>query len=316
MNISRALNTDRILRATTGMSTGRLDSLVEDVDKCLEKEKQLRYERGIKNGERERKSGGGRKGQLETTRDKVFFCLFYFKCYPTFDLLGLIFDLDGSNACRNIHKIIPIIRKALGEAMVLPKRKISTEEELFEMFPEVHDLIIDGTERQIPRPKDKDKQKENYSGKKKRHTKKNTVIVDEGKQIRYLGPTVEGKKHDYGSFKDEFPTQPPPKPPPDTMKPKGDFRFFGDLGYTGIKKDFPWINSIIPWKTPKGGKLTEEEKVVNKLISGVRVRVEHAIGGVKRFGIISGIFRNRTKKLDDDVMEVACGLWNYYLLYP
>jgi len=131
MNISRALNTDRILRATTGMSTGRLDSLVEDVDKCLEKEKQLQYERGIKNGERERKSGGGRKGQLETTRDKVFFCLFYFKCSPTFDLLGLIFDLDGSNACRNIHKIIPIIQKTLGEAMVLPKRKISTAEELF-----------------------------------------------------------------------------------------------------------------------------------------------------------------------------------------
>ncbi|CEG11618.1 hypothetical protein MSIBF_A1540016 [groundwater metagenome] len=91
--------------------------------------------------------------------------------------------------------------------MVLPKRQTHTTEELFELFPVVHDLFIDATERQIPRPKNKHKQKENYSGKKKRHTKKNTIISDENREIRYLGPTVEGKKHDYRTFTDEFPTK-------------------------------------------------------------------------------------------------------------
>ncbi|CEG12812.1 hypothetical protein MSIBF_A2760001 [groundwater metagenome] len=49
------------------------------------------------------------------------------------------------------------------------------------------------------------------------------------------------------------------------------------------------------------------------MISGIRVKVEHAIGGVKRFGIVSNIFRNKTDGLDDKVMEISCGLWNYHL---
>ena len=47
--------------------------------------------------------------------------------------------------------------------MVLPERKISTMEELLEVFPDVRDILIDGTERPIQRPKDNEKQKENYS---------------------------------------------------------------------------------------------------------------------------------------------------------
>ncbi|CEG12115.1 transposase [groundwater metagenome] len=295
--------------------------------KNLKKEKELRYDEDLKEGERERQPGGGRKGNLITVADKLFYILFYFKCYPTFDVIGLMFDLDRSNACRNVHKLIPILNEILKEAMVLPKRQIHTTEELFELFPVVHDLFIDATERQIPRPKNKHKQKENYSGKKKRHTKKNTIISDENREIRYLGPTVEGKKHDYRTFTDEFPTEPPPIPPPETPPLPGDFRFWTDPAYIGIEKDFPWLNVIItsfhseilnkfkmPMKKPKGRDLTQHEKHLNKLISGIRVKVEHAIGGVKRFGIVSNIFRNKTDGLDDKVMEISCGLWNYHLL--
>ena len=307
MNAKRALKNDRLMKGVTGMSVSEFQKLLEDFEKELKKEKQSQYEKELKKGKRKRKPGGGRKGELETVYDKLFFILFYFKCYTTFDVLGFIFDLDKSNANRNVHKLIPILEKTLGEATILPKRKIHTTEELFEMFPEVKDLFIDATERQIPRPKDKDKQKKNYSGKKKRHTKKNTLIADEDRQIRYLGPTVEGKKHDYGGFKDEFDGIPPPKVP-------NDFWIYTDLGYVGIEKDFPWLNVIMPKKKPKGGELTEDEKVVNKWISSVRVKVEHAIGGVKRFRIVSDIFRNKINGLDDKVMEISCGLWNYHLL--
>ncbi len=89
--------------------------------------------------------------------------------------------------------------------MVLPERKISTIEELLEASPGVQDLLIDGTERPIRRPKDNDKQKENYSGKKKMHTRKNIIISDKKKRIGYVSPTMNGKRHDYGMFKEEFP---------------------------------------------------------------------------------------------------------------
>lgn len=308
MKINRALRDNRLMKGLTGMTVPEFNDLEKDFRQELEKEEQSRYRTELKKGKRKRKPGGGRKGELKTVYDKLFSILFYFKCYPTFDLMGFVFDMNRSNACRNVHKLTPLLERTLGEAMVLPKRKIRTTEELFEMFPEVRDLIIDATERSIQRPKDKDEQKENYSGKKKRHTKKNTIVAGEDKEIRYLGPTVEGKKHDYGSFKDEFPTELSGKPPPD------DRRFWTDLGYKGIEEDYPWLNVIQPRKKPRGRNLTEDEKVVNKLISGVRVKVEHAIGGVKRFGIVLDVFRNRRDGFDDKVMVISCGLWNYHLL--
>ena len=45
-----------------------------------------------------RSIGGGRKGSLPTVRDKVIFCLFYLKNYPTFDVLGNLFSLSRSSA--------------------------------------------------------------------------------------------------------------------------------------------------------------------------------------------------------------------------
>ena len=67
--------------------------------------------------------------------------------------------------------------------MVLPKREIHTSKELFKSFPELRNVFVDGTERPTQKPKDKDKQKENYSGKKKRHMRKNIVMSDENKRI-------------------------------------------------------------------------------------------------------------------------------------
>jgi hypothetical protein len=170
---------------------------VESFSEEFQNETWVRYETGVEHGNRERKPGAGRVGNLESYATKLFFTLFYFKCYTTFDTLGFLFDLDRSNANRNIHKFTSILEKALGRKMVLPERKISTMEELLEVFPDVNDLLIDGTERPIQRPKDNDKQKENYSGKKKMHTRKNIIISDKKKRIGYVSPTMNGKRHDY-----------------------------------------------------------------------------------------------------------------------
>ena len=156
MNVHRALGSDRLMKSVTGLSVREYKSLTRDFERELDKAKRLRYEGGLKKGKRERKPGGGRKGRFETAQDKLFYTLFYFKCYPTFDLLGLIFDLNRSNAWRNVRKLTPVLEKALGEKMVLPEREVHTIKELFEAFPDVRDLLADGTERPTQRPKDKE----------------------------------------------------------------------------------------------------------------------------------------------------------------
>ncbi|KAF5427086.1 DDE superfamily endonuclease [Candidatus Methanomarinus sp.] len=307
LNIDRALGDDRLIKAIIGLSASEFNKLIERFMEEFQNEAQARYETGVELGNRERKPGGGRIGNLGSYATKLFFTLFYFKCYPTFDILGFLFDLDRSNAHRNAHKLASILEKALGKEMVLPARKISTVEELLEVFPDVKDLLIDGTERSIQRPKDDEKQKENYSGKKKMHTRKNIIISDKKKRIGYVGPTMNGKRHDYGMFKEEF-------PPPSVVFPGG-MALWMDLGFTGFKKDYPDTLVIMPKKKPKGKELTDDEKAWNRIVSGFRVLVEHAIGGVKRFGIVSDKFRNRKDGFDDKVMVISCGLWNYHLKF-
>ena len=56
---------------------------------------------------------------------------------------------------------------ALEHLGVMPKRKLLTVNDFKALFGEHKDLFIDATEQRIQRPKDKDFQKETYSGKKK-----------------------------------------------------------------------------------------------------------------------------------------------------
>jgi hypothetical protein len=59
------------------------------------------------------------------------------------------------------------------------------------------DGAIDGTERRRQRPVEPTKQREPYSGKKKTHTDKNILLVNESTpKVVYLGPTIAGKTHD------------------------------------------------------------------------------------------------------------------------
>jgi hypothetical protein len=293
------------MRAVSGLSITGFKDLCDKFSKSLQDIKQEQYEREVQAGERKRKLGGGAKGKLRTIQLKLLFILMYFKCYPTMDLMGLFFDLDRSNVKRNVDNLTPALEKALGKSLSLPKRRISILKEFLEIIPEAKDLFVDGTERPIQRPKNQKKQKENYSGKKKAHTKKNIVISDEKNRIGYLGSTRPGKEHDYSLFKGEFDPKTIPK----------DIALWTDKGFSGIKKDYPHAIVVMPKKKPKGKELTDYEREQNKTISGIRILSEHAIGGIKRLRIITDKFRNKKDEFNDKVMYLACGLWNYQLEY-
>jgi hypothetical protein len=56
--------------------------------------------------------------------------------------------------------------------------------------------------------------------------------------------------------------------------------------------------------------LTEKEKANNRKISKVRVRVEHAIAGIKRSRCVKDVLRNTKDGFSDLVMVIACSLPN------
>jgi DDE superfamily endonuclease len=56
--------------------------------------------------------------------------------------------------------------------------------------------------------------------------------------------------------------------------------------------------------------LSAAEKRTNQRISQVRVRVEHALAGVKRSRVVKDVLRSTKEDFSDLVMVLACGLHN------
>ena len=298
LNLQRLMRDDRLLRALTGLNRKAFEELkTAFVQALLEEEVPRRSKKP-----RQREEGAGRKPRLETIEEKLIYILFYFKCYPTFDLAGIIFDLDRSQANRWMHRLQKVLEKALGQKMVLPKRKLTSMEEFIAAFPEVKRVILDGTERPIQRSKDPEKQKPDYSGKKKRHTRTHLGAVAANKKILILSKANHGKDHDKGILNREKWGE----YIPDEVKIQG------DLGFQGLPKER--ANVEIPHKKPKGGELTEKQKEENRELASERVVCEHAFAGVKRYGIATNVYRNRRQDFDDHSMLTAAGLWNFYLM--
>lgn len=173
---------------------------------------------------RKRQSGGGRKGQLGTTEQKLLFSLVYLKTYPLQALLGEMFELSQSCANRWLQRLLPIMKHALDELGVLPSREPEQFAAQEPGHQEPAELIIDGTDRRRQRPKNKAKQVLHYSGKHKTHSDKNIVVVNaKTKRVGYLSQTYAGKVHDKKIVDTE-----PICYPPDTV-------LYKDTGFQGYE---------------------------------------------------------------------------------
>ena len=165
--MSMQIRDDRQMRALTGLSLTQFEILLEPFTMIYTEQQWQAYQDGLAEGTRQRRPGGGRKGALPTMRDKLFFVLYYFKVYPTFDVLGSHFNMARSKANENLHKLVPVLYHTLVHLEVMPHREFTTPDELLEALDGIDTLLIDVTERNHRRPQDDHEQREHYSGKKK-----------------------------------------------------------------------------------------------------------------------------------------------------
>jgi hypothetical protein len=116
------------------------------------------------------------------------------------------------------------------------------------------------------------------------------------RKVICLSGTCEGKKHDKKISDEE-----------NQALPDGSI-LFKDAGFQGYEPAD--IICYQPVRKASGKELPAEDRIFNRMISGVRVIAEHVIAGVKRLHVVSDVFRNRKKDFDDIVTELACGLHN------
>lgn len=291
-NIQKSLNNPRLLKAVLGITAREFQSLLETFSAIF-------YEEQGKK-KRQRAIGGGRIGNIKGVDQKLFYALFYLKVYPTFDVAAFVFNSSKTRTHVWKDMTLPLLEKTLGRKLVLPKRKISTLEEFKRCFPEIADVFLDGTERKIQRPKKPKNNKKNYSGKKKHHSRKNVLMSSEKKKVLYLSPTKPGKMHDKKITDKAGLISCIPE----------DVAIWSDTGFQGIQKQHQ--NVLMPKKKPKGTLLTTEEKAENRTISSIRIVVENAIAGIKRYNCLNHAFRNKHGS-DDMMMNICSGLWNFHL---
>ena len=159
---------DRQMKALTGLSQAQFDYLLPVFTDIYQAARQQKYEKGLASGTRRRKPGGGSKGNLPTMPEKLQFVLYYYKTYPTFDVLGQQFEMARSKANEHLHKLSPMLYDTLVHLELMPYREFATPEDLKAALQGVDHLLIDATERAYHRSTDGTKQREQYSGKKNR----------------------------------------------------------------------------------------------------------------------------------------------------
>ena len=277
----------RILKGFAGVTAQEFEEMEAKAEPLWQEQEFKRLNRP----DRKRAIGGGLQKTLPF-REQLLLTLVWLRLYLVLEALGYLFGVDKSTASRYTHSVLPVLRQ-VGEATLgwpePPKR--GHGKQLEQVWQEQPDLLayVDATEQRIRRSSRDEQQKEDYSGKKRQHTRKTQLIVNEDGIVRDLSQSSPGSKHDRKHFRDSGAAAKIPK----------ETTVGGDLGYQGIQDDLPDHSVIIPFKKSKLQPLTPEEHLLNQEFARGRIIVENTICQFKHFRVLADRFRHDVDRYDN-----------------
>jgi hypothetical protein len=281
-----------VFRNLTGLSIEEFEALYQQIVNDIERYDETRLEQG----ERQRAVGAGRR-YAHDERNRLLMAMIWLRVYPTYEVLGFIFDLDKSNICRNLKGVLTVLREQLGDEVQWPDqaRRKQKMDQFMQEFPDVV-AIVDATEQPTQRPQDPEAQQDHYSGKKRRHTLKTQIVVGPEGEIMDHSATVPGSKHDKKLYDERGVSE----------RLNDDEAMMGDSGFQGIQKDH---RAVLPDKKPRGGALTDAQKARNRRISHYRIVVENTICQLKTFRVLAHVYRH-ARESHSDVFAIVAALVN------
>ena len=286
----------------TGLRIGEFDTLVAELWSAFV---QAEYER-LSRADRQRERGGGRHAEL-AGRDQLLLTVVWLRVYPTHEVLGYLFGVSDSTVSRIIARVLPILEQAGRDTMRMPdpgrKRRRSLDR-LLNDTPELA-VVIDTFEQKIQRPKDPDERDGLYSGKKKTHTLKSQIAVNEETgAIVDVSASVPGPMADITLLEQSGLLN---------RLPEG-VGGIGDLAYVGIEKLQPQGLGASPRRKPRGQPRPPQEVAYNTAYSRRRIIVENSIGRLRRYQSLTQTDRQHRQNHAARVRAVA-GLVNRQLAH-
>jgi len=285
-----------VFRHLTGLPVAAFDELAAAVVPAVEAAHRARLARP----DRQRAVGGGDNFDLATA-DQVLMTAVWLRQYPTNEVLGFLFGVSDSTASRTLARCLPVLERAGQDTMRMPDPGRGRRRRLPALLKDAPGLavVIDSFEQRTQRPKRR--QRAYYSGKKKAHTLKSQVAVDEesGRFVD-VSDSVPGRWADIKSLRRSRVLR---------RLPAG-VGAMGDLGYVGIGELHP--RGVSPRRKPRGQPRPPEDVRYNRAFSRRRIVVEHAIGRLRRFRAVAHVNRHRRRGHAMRVRAIA-GLVNRVL---
>jgi hypothetical protein len=304
--------------SVTGMNCHQFQALLPQFEQVYEKRERQRKRKVVRTGKKRLRGIGGGAQFANSLPDRLLILLLSYRLYLTQELMTLLFHAENKSViCRAIQLMRPVFESVLPVPEAARKRilsladkeqkrrrkRIGTVEELREAYPELT-FIIDGVEQPKRKPKAPAQRKSDYSGKKKRHTRKQLVIGTPSGIIVDQSPSVGGRRHDFKVFKDDHAAR-------SLCEEFKDYRvtMYGDSGFDGMRAMGLPLTVRLNEKARRNHPLTREQKKLNRLRSSTRIEIEHTFSRRKKYAIAADIYRNRDEDYDQ-TMNVVAGLVN------
>jgi hypothetical protein len=289
-----------VFRHLTGLTVEVFDALAAEVVPAVE----AAHRKALDRPGRRRAVGGGDTFDLATP-DQVLLTVVWLRQYPTNEALGFLFGVSDSTASRARTRCLPVLEKAGRDTMRMPDPGLAGRKRLPALLRDTPGLavVIDSFEQRTQRPKRR--QRAYYSGKKKAHTLKSQVAVDE----------------DSGRFVDVSDSVPGPWADIKLLRksrllgrlPEG-VGGIGDLAYVGIDELHPEGLGASPRRKPRGKDRPPEDRRYNRAFSRRRIVVEHGICRLRSFRAVAHVNRHgRDRKGHAARVRAIAGLVNRML---
>ena len=183
-------NHPAVFRSLTGVSVAQFDALCAVALPRYAETERVRHRRP----DRLRAIGGGNQFTL-APRDHLLLTVVWLRVYPTYPVLGYLFGVSEFVAQRALKRVLPVLEAAGLDTMRLPDPGRGHRRTLPDLLHALPDLavLVDTYEQPVQRHKERGEADRYYSGKKKRHTMKTQVVVDEWDgRIVDIAPSVPG----------------------------------------------------------------------------------------------------------------------------
>lgn len=285
-------------RAFTGVTVEEFEGLCAAIREDWQEEHRAELLR--KNPQRKRKPGAGHPFAIPALEDQLLLALVWAKLYSSYLLLEYLFHIDESTVMRTIRRITPLLKGRFALASVQERfkgrTKLRTLDDVREIIPDLDKILADATEQPVQKSGDGRKRRLNHSGKRRDFTVKTQIATNGQGLLVHVSHTVGGRMHDYKLFKHSGLPQLVPKTA----------AFYGDLGYEGIRKDYPPIHAVLPMKRRIGAvSLSRADKIFNKKQRRIRISVENTIAQLKKYQVLSQRYRHSQRNYNTAFQFVA-----------